>query len=103
VTEQPPIVKRFPATIKRLGDPRDKEATWTLMPPPPDTCSQCAVKHAPEDPHDAQSLYYQYAFHAEHDRWPTWADALEHCAPEVQEAWRKALHERGVPEEETTR
>jgi len=84
-----------PPTVKRLGDPR-KEATWTMMPPPPGVCSQCARDHEPDQPHDAQSLHYQYAFYAEHDRWPTWEDAMAHCVPEMKEQWRQALREHGV-------
>jgi hypothetical protein len=93
-----PIVK--PPTIKRLGDPRDKDATWTMLPPPPGVCSQCARDHVPADPHDRDSLHYQYAFYAEHDRWPTWGDALAHCDDHIKGIWRDALHRRGVPDEE---
>jgi hypothetical protein len=84
-----------PPTVKQLGDPR-KDATWTLLPPAPGVCQQCARDHEPGMPHDAQSLYYQYHFHAEHDRWPTWADALAHCTPEVREEWTRALRNHGV-------
>jgi hypothetical protein len=47
-------------------------------------------------PHDAQSLYYQYRFYGVRGRWPTWADAVAHCAPEVQADWRAALEDRGA-------
>lgn len=67
-----------------------------LMPPAPDKCQVCAVKHEPEEPHNAQSLYYQFAFNIEHGRGATWKDAMAHCTPEVQEAWTKSLAERGV-------
>lgn len=96
MTDEPEI-HEIPPTVKRLGDPR-KDASWTLT--PVDTsngeCSQCGILHEPDAPHDAQSLYYQYAFYAEHDRWPSWNDAMAHCAPEVQEAWTAALREHGV-------
>lgn len=85
-----------PATVRRAGDPRDTTSTWTLMPPPAGKCSQCAVAHEPEQPHDAQSPYYQYAFYAEHGRWPTWADALAHCSDEVYDRWRFALADHNV-------
>ena len=28
-------------------------------------------------------------------RWPTWADAVAHCAPEMRAAWEKTLRELG--------
>lgn len=91
-------VKIMPATVKRAGDPRGKQATWTLM--PVDTsdgkCSQCAVVHGPDEPHSQPSLAYQYSFFAEHDRWPTWEDAMAHCSDELYERWREVLAEYGV-------
>lgn len=80
----------FPPTVKQAGDPR-KDATWTLLPARPGVCSQCAVDHEPEEPHNRDSLHYQYTFYAEHDRWPTWDDAMAHCTSEVQQMWRDAL------------
>jgi len=62
-----------------------------LLPPKPGTCPICATDHLPSEPHNAQSLYYQYRFLASHGRWPTWADAVAHCAPEVQAQWRAEL------------
>lgn len=91
-------IKVLPPTLRQAGDPRDNDATWTLM--PVDTsdgrCSQCAVKHDPDEPHDAMSLAYQYHYYAEHETWPTWTDAMAHCAPEMQERWKTLLRERGV-------
>jgi hypothetical protein len=84
------------ASVRRAGDPRDTTSTWTLVPPPPGTCSQCADDHEPEEPHNFTHLYYKYAFYAEHRRWPTWEDALAHCDDEIYEAWRSALAEHGV-------
>jgi len=99
--EKPLEVVTMPSTIKQLGDPRrEAEPGWMLIPPPPDVCSQCAVDHDPDIPHNQQSLYWQYAFRAEHDRWPTWKDAMAHCAPEVQAQWIDALREHGVEVEE---
>lgn len=65
-----------------------------LLPPSRDACPICATPHGPGDPHNAQSLYYQYRFHTAHGRWPTWADAVAHCLPTTREAWRRALQER---------
>lgn len=83
-------IRRDP-TVRRLGDPRDTSSTWTLTPAPDGTCSQCAVDHHPEQPHNCESLYYQYAFYAEHARWPTWEDALAHCDNQMYDLWRCAL------------
>lgn len=90
-----PKVTVFPPTIKQAGDPR-KDATWTLMPSSPELCSQCARDHDPSVPHDQQSLHYQYAFYSEHDRWPTWADAMAHCDEEVKQVTIRVLRENGV-------
>jgi hypothetical protein len=68
----------------------------TLFPPAPDVCQECAVKHRPDFPHNPQSLYYQYQFHGEHGRWPTWKDAMAHCSPEIQAAWTEELAKRGI-------
>lgn len=86
-----------PPTVKRAGDPRGKQATWTMIgQTPPGTCSQCAIEHDPDQPHNPQSVHYQYAFYAEHDRWPTWADAMAHCTLEVKRLWTDALAEHGI-------
>lgn len=75
---------------------------WSVIPPPPGLCQACAVDHEPEQPHNQQSLHYQYWFRSQEaragreERWPTWADAMAHCSPEVQTQWRTALAERGV-------
>lgn len=66
-----------------------------LLPPTECVCPICAVDHPPEKPHNAQSLYYQYRFFGIRGRWPTWADALAHCTPEMQAAWREALEKYG--------
>jgi hypothetical protein len=65
-----------------------------MLPPPPGTCQECAAKHKPDDPHNAQSLPYQYSFYAKRGRWPTWRDAVAHCTPEIRTAWEKELRAR---------
>lgn len=67
-----------------------------LLPPPPDVCQECAVDHVPEMPHNQQSLYYQYKFYRENDRWPTWKDAMAHCDEQMKEWWTCELRQRGV-------
>src|SRR3954469_20279531 len=82
--------------VRRLGDPRSTQPAWTLLPAPEGTCSQCARDHDPAQPHDQQALYYQYAFYAEHGRWPTWEDAMAHCDDDTYEFWREQLSMHGV-------
>lgn len=69
---------------------------WTLMRPPADRCHVCAVSHPPEDPHNADSMYYQMAFNGAVGRTPTWADAMAHCSERVRAVWRALLVERGA-------
>ena len=66
---------------------------FKMLPPKPGVCQQCATDHKPELPHNQQSLYWQYYFYADHDRWPTWKDAMAHCTPEMQALWRAKLKE----------
>lgn len=83
---------------KPITDAETGEQTGTmfLLPPAKDKCQVCASKHEPAEPHNAQSLYYQTVFNMEHGRAATWLDAMEHCAPELQEIWTKVLEDRGV-------
>lgn len=62
-----------------------------LLPPKVGTCPICATNHEPEMPHNAQSIYYQYRFYGIRGRWPTWADAIAHCAGPMKEHWRREL------------
>ncbi|SFV31451.1 hypothetical protein SAMN05216456_1345 [Devosia crocina] len=71
--------------------------SFNILPPPADTCQECGVKHDPAQPHNAQSLHYQYSFYAKNDgRWPTWIDAMAHCSEEVREHWTAELTRLGV-------
>ena len=63
---------------------------------PDGTCPLCAVSHDPGQPHNRDSLTYQYKFYDQHGRWPTWMDAMAHCTPEIQKAWCDALQEKGI-------
>lgn len=78
------------------GSPTPHLGGFQMLPAPPGVCEQCAVAHAPEAPHNAQSMHYQYRFFGRHGRWPTWGDALAHCTPELRKQWEDALLERGV-------
>lgn len=70
--------------------------SFKMLSPAPDVCQSCAVKHDPSQPHNQQSLHYQYDFYADNNRWPTWKDAMAHCSDEVKNSWIKALTEKGV-------
>lgn len=69
---------------------------FTLLGTKPGVCPMCAVDHPPTAPHNQQSLHWQYYFYGRHNRWPTWADAMAHCDPKLQEACKKALIEKGA-------
>lgn len=75
--------------LKRCG-------ALSLLPPKPDVCQTCASDHEPEEPHNQRSLYYQYAFLADHGRWPEWADAMAHCSEETRAVWSGELRKLGV-------
>ncbi|MCF6126040.1 hypothetical protein EN904_12235 [Mesorhizobium sp. M7A.F.Ca.CA.001.07.2.1] len=84
----------------------DREASCGLMPPALDACHVCGHRpaHGSDEPHNAQSLYYQYAFYADNGRWPTWRDAIAHCSTPVREGWEAELRRRGVwPAEEVAK
>lgn len=70
--------------------------SFKLLPPPPGCCQVCAVKHAPGEPHNQQSFYYQCVFYWEHGRSPTWADAMNHCSDGVKEIWIAELKKHGI-------
>jgi len=67
-----------------------------LLPPKPGSCLECATIHAPEMPHNQQSLFYQYNFYSEHTRFPTWKDAMSHCTPDMKATWIKELASYGI-------
>ncbi|TWH48513.1 hypothetical protein [Sporomusa sp. KB1] len=71
-------------------------SSMMLLPPRPDVCQECARDHAPELPHDTQSLYYQTKFYMENGRSATWTDAMAHCSDEVKAIWTTELKKLGV-------
>lgn len=79
-----------------MGFLLEKHGIMMLGRTPEGTCPMCAVKHDPRMPHNRDSLTYQYKFYDQHGRFPSWADAMEHCDPEVKEAWTQALEAKGV-------
>jgi hypothetical protein len=93
-------VKQIPSTVTevdlRTGKETHKSAAWNVPPPAPDKCQVCAVKHDPDQPHNAQSLYYNMTFSGMVGRAPTWADALAHCDGATKQAWEAELRRRGA-------
>ncbi len=67
-----------------------------LLPPHPSKCQECATTHDADQPHNAQSLFYQVHFQMQHGRSPTWIDAMAHCSSDVRDTWTSALIEKGV-------
>lgn len=61
---------------------------FKVLPPAAGKCQVCAAEHDPTQPHNQQSLYYQFTFNAEHGRSPTWEDSMAHCSPEVKSKWK---------------
>ena len=80
-----------------MTEPRQIEPKkMTLLPPPPDCCQVCAVNHAPDEPHNPQSLYWATKREMEGQPPPNWEEALAHVSDPMREAWVEALAERGV-------
>ena len=79
-----------------MGFLNERNGATLLGQTPPSTCPICATKHEPEQPHNRQSLAYQYKFYDEHGRWPTWADAMAHCPDEIRNYWTRELEKRGI-------
>ncbi len=75
---------------------KTETGTMTLLPPKADKCQECAVDHKPEDPHNAQSLYYHVNFKMKNGRDPSWLDAYAHCTDEMKNHWRTHLMQMGV-------
>jgi len=82
----------------RTGEVVKRETIqFGLVPPSdPNVCQTCATDHPSEQPHNAQSLHYQYAFYGEHGRWPTWRDAVAHCTDDVRVGWERELRKLGA-------
>jgi hypothetical protein len=87
------IAERYCGACHKYHDDR---SSWILLPCKPGICQLCAVDHPPEQPHNQQSLYYQYHFYSLNGRWPTWEDAMAHCSDEMRGLWKGYLRERGV-------
>lgn len=75
---------------------KNTTAKVMMLPAAPGKCQECAVDHPPEQPHNAQSMFYQYKFYNEHGRWPNWKDAMKHCKPAMRKQWTGHLEKMGV-------
>jgi len=73
---------------------------FSLFPAKPGTCPECAVEHDEKQPHNKQSLFYQFNFYNTHGVWPTWGDAMAHCDDAIKQYWKSELSKRGVNENE---
>ena len=97
---KPKAVRQIPGTVTHVdiatGKERHEGMAWNVLPPAPDKCQICAVKHEPEIPHNAQSLYYQMTFNGMVGRAPTWADAMAHCSEEMKAAWKRELTQKNA-------
>lgn len=63
-----------------------------MLPAGAGRCEICNHEHPPEFPHNAQTVFYQMRFYYENGgRWPSWADAIAHCPPEIKERWTREL------------
>lgn len=78
-----------PEEIPHLGG-------FSMLPTPPGTCPECAVEHGEDEPHNRDSLAYQYKFYGERGRWPVWKDACAHCPADVQAYWKEELAAKGA-------
>lgn len=91
----PIVVKTFDAAGNETST-KTAHAAVMMHPVELGACEECGRQHEATMPHDAMSLRYQYRFYCEHNRWPTWADALAHCPSETREAWVRELTSRGI-------
>lgn len=90
-------VKMTKTTIDADGREVVEEQEAMLLPPDdPNICQTCNTDHPAGHPHKFESLYYQYAFLADHGRWPVWRDSFAHCDPQIQEVALRVLAKHGI-------
>lgn len=87
---------RKPIEGKHLNEGNSAFTKMMMLPAKEGTCEQCATKHEPEQPHNAQAMFYQYYFYNETGKWPNWTDAMAHCSDKVKEFWISHLKQAGV-------
>lgn len=69
-----------------------------VAPPRPGVCKLCALPHPPGQPHNINSLYYQIRFWQVHGRFPTQADAEQHCGKGAQSGSGEGYRGLSLPE-----
>ena len=67
-----------------------------ILEPSDGRCKICAEFHEPEHPHNIQNFYYRIKFINEHNRNPTWRDAIAHCPQEIKDIWLSNLDKLGI-------
>ena len=67
-----------------------------LLPPHPSKCQECATDHRPDQPHQADTMFYKMRVMKQHKRWPTWKDAMAHCSDQQKQWWTEQLAKHGV-------
>ncbi|HRR29660.1 MAG TPA: hypothetical protein P5270_09915 [Victivallales bacterium] len=60
----------------KTGKETPSKGSIMMLPAKEGTCEWCATAHDPDQPHNAQSLFFQYRFYNEYGKWPTWTDAM---------------------------
>jgi hypothetical protein len=73
-----------------------RQRTLVLLPPAAGKCPLCATEHNDTDAHNATSIFYHFRFKLEHQRDPTWSDAIAHLKPFTQALWKQTLTEIGI-------
>lgn len=73
-----------------------EQKSFVMLPPAAHLCQICAVEHPEEQPHNAQSFYYQYWFALNNKCKPTWNDAMPHCSEEVKAPWLSGFRKCGI-------
>ncbi len=68
----------------------------TGLPAAKPACAVCDLSHPIDQPHDVESSTYKLGFWLEHDRWPTWKDAIAHCDVRTRIAAELDLRRRGL-------
>ncbi|WP_342505660.1 hypothetical protein [Sporosarcina sp. FSL K6-2383] len=81
----------------RKGGHLEKETGFMMIDNVPEgKCKVCATGHSEDQPHNQQSIHYQYKFYDENGRWPTWNDAMKHCSDDVKKYWSNALKSKDI-------
>ena len=87
----------FYAGGRREERKTDGREDWiAILPPTPGACPYCGDTHDPNSPHNRDSLIYQHKFRAANGRYPTWADAMQHCSALTKAKWTEELRRRGI-------